>query len=211
DAFADRQLPGTEGAASPFWSPDSRSVGFFAARKLKTIDISGVASQVLCEVPLGKAGTWNAAGTIVFASDGPGPLYRVSSAGGIPQPVAPIDSPGSQIVHRSPHFLPDGRHFLYSAESSNPQNDGVFVSSLDSREMRRLAAGTRPVFVEGTMLFVQNNVLMAQKFDPNRLEFSGEARRIPFADSVQGFSVSNGMLAYQSGDHPAPPLALMDR
>jgi hypothetical protein len=115
-------------------------------------------------------------------------------------------------VRRSPHFLPDGRHFLYSAESYNPQNGGVFVGSLDSREIRHLVAGTRPAFAENTMLFVQNNVLMAQGFDPNRLEFSGEAWRIPFADSVQAFSVSNkGILAYQSGDHPEPPVALMDR
>src|SRR5262249_54171232 len=70
DAFGERPLPGTDGAASPFWSPDSRSVGFFAARKLKMVDVSGVTSQVLCEAPSGKAGTWNAEGTIIFASNG---------------------------------------------------------------------------------------------------------------------------------------------
>jgi Tol biopolymer transport system component len=212
DAFAERPLPGTEGASSPFWSPDSRSVGFFAARKLKTIDVSGVASQVVCDAPLGKTGTWNAGGTIVFASNSPGPLYRVSSAGGVPLPVTPIDRSDPQIVHRSPHFLPDGRHFLYSAESANPQNGGVFVGSLDSREIRRLAAGNRPAYGQSTMLFVQNGVLMAQPFDPFRLEFAGEARRIPYADYVQSFSVSeSGILAYQSGERPEPPLVIIDR
>jgi Tol biopolymer transport system component len=212
DAFAERPLPGTEGAYSPFWSPDSRSVGFFAARKLKTIDVSGAAPQVLCDAPSGKAGTWNAGGTIVFASNSPGPLYRVSSAGGVPQPVTPIDRSDPQIVHRSPHFLPDGRHFLYSEESANPQNGGVFVGSLDSREIRRLAAGNRPAYGQSTMLFVQNGVLMAQPFDPYRLEFGGEARRIPYADYVQNFSVSeSGILAYQSGERPEPPLVIIDR
>ena len=211
DAFAERQLPGTEGAALPFWSPDSRSVGFFAARKLKTIDVSGVAPQVLCDAASGKAGTWNAAGTIVFAPNVPGPLYRVSSAGGVPQPVTPVNGSDSQIFHRTPRFLPDGRHFLYSAETVNPQNGGVFVGSLDSREIRRLAAGSAPAYTQSSLLFVQNGVLMAQPFDPIRLEFAGEARRIPFADQIQSFSVSeNGILAYQSGEHPEPPLVFVD-
>jgi Tol biopolymer transport system component len=211
NSFADRQLPGTEGAASPFWSPDSRSVGFFAGRKLKTIDVSGVASQVLCDGPSGKAGTWNAAGTIIFASKGPGPLYLVSS-GGAPQPVTPISGSESQIVHSSPHFLPDGRHFLYSAESENPQNGGIFVASLDSGARRRLAPGTAPAFGQSTMLFLQNNVLMAQAFDPIRLEFAGETRRIPLADNVESFSVSeSGILAYQSREHPEQPLVFIDR
>jgi Tol biopolymer transport system component len=212
DAFAERQLPGTEGAASPFWSPDSNSVGFFAARKLKTIDVSGVVPKVLCDAPSGKTGTWNASGTILFASNVPGPLYRVSSAGGAPQPVTPGDGSNSQIFQRSPHFLPDGQHFLYSADTANPHNDGVFVGSLDSREIRRLVAGSAPVYAQGSVLFVQNAVLMAQPFDPVRLEFAGEARRIPFADQIQRFSVSaNGILAYQSGEHPEPPLVFVDR
>jgi eukaryotic-like serine/threonine-protein kinase len=212
DAFAERQLPGTDGAASPFWRPDSRSVGFFAGRKLKTIDISGVAPQVLCDAPSGKTGTWNVAGTIVFAPNVPGPMFRVSSAGGVPQPVAPVDGSNSQIFHRSPQFLPDGRHFIYAAETANPQNGGVFVGSLDSRETRRLAAGSAPAYTQSSMLFVENGVLMAQPFDPSRLELAGEARRIPFADQIQSFSVSeNGILAYQTGEHQEPPLVFIDR
>jgi Tol biopolymer transport system component len=212
DSFAERQLPGTEGAASPFWSPDSRSVGFFAGRKLKTIDVSGVASQTLCDAPSGKGGTWNAAGTIVFASNGPGPLYRVSSGGGVPQPVTAMGGPESQIVHSSPHFLPDGRYFLYSAESENPKNSGVFVRSLDSGQTRRLVAGNAPAYGQSTLLFLQNNVLMVQAFDPVRLEFAGETRRVPLADHVENFSVSDsGILAYQSGEHPEQPLVFIDR
>jgi Tol biopolymer transport system component len=208
DSFGERQLPGTEGAASPFWSPDSRSIGFFAGRKLKTIDLSGVASQTLCDAPSGTAGTWSAAGTIVFASSVPGPLYRVSSGAGAPQPF----TSDSQVVHSSPHFLPDGRHFLYSAQSENPQNGGVFVGSLDSGAKRRLVAGNSPAYGQSTMLFLQNNVLMTQTFDPIRLEFAGETRQIPLADHVESFSVSeNGILAYQGGEHPERPLVFIDR
>ena len=212
DAFGERRLPGTESGASPFWSPDSHSVGFFAARKLKTIDIANVAPQVLCDAPAGQGGTWNVTGTIVFAANLPGSLYRVSSKGGIPQPVSSVDSSDSQTIRRRPHFFPDGRHFLYAAVSANPKNGGIYVGSLDSMEIRRLAAGAEPAYADNAVLFVQDDVLLAQPFDPARLEFAGEARRIRLADHVQRFSVSgNGVLAYQNGEHPNTPIAFIDR
>ena len=168
DAFGERRLPGTESGASPFWSPDSHSVGFFADRKLKTIEISNVAPQVLCDAPAGQGGTWNVAGTIVFAANLPGSLYRVSSKGGIPQPVSSADSSDSQTIRQRPHFFPDGRHFLYAAVSANPKNGGIFVGSLDSKEILRLAAGAEAAYADNAVLFVQDDVLLAQPFDPAR-------------------------------------------
>jgi serine/threonine protein kinase len=105
-------LAETDGASYPFWSPDSRSVGFFAQGKLRRIDVAGGSPHVLCDAPAGRGGTWNQQGVIVFAPDVIGPLYQVSAAGGVPTPVSVVDTQGG-MTHRWPWFLPDGRDFLY--------------------------------------------------------------------------------------------------
>ena len=115
-----QQLTGTDGAAFPFWSPDSSSVGFFADSRLKTVDITDGAVQILCDAPLGLGGTWSRDGTIVFAPSLYGPLNRVPASGGTPTAATKIPHPGSVQSHRWPFFLPDGRHFLYSAQWSSP-------------------------------------------------------------------------------------------
>jgi hypothetical protein len=98
----------------PFWSPDSRSIGFFANGKLKRIDINGGALTSLCDAPLGRGGTCGRDGVIVFAPDFRTPLYRVSALGGEPVAVTKFVSP-KHNTHRWPYFLPDGKHFLYLA------------------------------------------------------------------------------------------------
>jgi hypothetical protein len=116
-----QQLNGTEWAAFPFWSPDSRRIGFFAEGKLKTVDIAGGAVEILCQAPVGNGGTWSRDGTIVFAPTIAGPLYRVSANGGVPAPVTRLARQRSGQAHRWPFFLPDGKHFLYDVDWSAPE------------------------------------------------------------------------------------------
>src|SRR5207245_1276737 len=103
-------LPSTERGEFPFWSPDSRSIGFFASGKLRTIEASGGPVQVVCDAPTPRGGTWSRSGVIVFAPDFRGGLFRVAASGGAPAPVTKLDSK-RHSTHRWPWFLPDGKHF----------------------------------------------------------------------------------------------------
>src|SRR5262249_5177578 len=130
-------LPGTEEAEYPFWSADSRSIGFFAGGKLKRIDFSGGPPQVIADAPTGRGGAWNAEGTILFAPTPSAALWRVPASGGSP-PVqvtqVDLDHFGG---HRFPQFLPDGRHFLFLAQG-RAEEQGIFLGSLDSKDVTRL-------------------------------------------------------------------------
>jgi eukaryotic-like serine/threonine-protein kinase len=172
---------------------------------------------VLCDAPQGRGGTWNAEGDIIFAPTAVGPLVRVAAAGGAPRPLAPSDTSRGQIAQRWPNFLPDGRHFLYWAPRS-PRESGVFVGRADSPEVKALIPGaSAAVFSNGLLLYVHGNVLLAQTFDPVRLELRSEARPIAegvgwSADGGPGFSVSaNGILAYRPAADPKTRLVWFDR
>jgi eukaryotic-like serine/threonine-protein kinase len=204
-------LAGTEGASYPFWSPDGRFLAYFAQGKLKKIPAGGGPPQTLCDVEDGKGGTWNRDGIILFT-----PLYgiyRVSEEGGLVTPlVTTVNSvrPESALetARLWPHFLPDGRHFLFGVLSPRPEISGIYVGSLDSKATRRLlstvsnVAYTRP----GYLLFVRDWTLMAQALDAERLQLTGEpfqvADQLTFSIyNLQGaFSVSEtGVLAYIRG------------
>jgi Tol biopolymer transport system component len=211
DSLSAEALQGTEGAAiqsAPFWSPDSRFIGFFAGDKLKKIDASGGPPQVLCNVGGPRGGTWNRDGVIVFAPVPFGPLYQVSQAGGEPTPVTALDQSGSETAHRWPYFLPDGRHFLYLMRSSKAESEGIYVGSLDAKETKRLlpTALNAAYAFPGFLLFLRNEQLIAQRFDADKLELTGEplsvAERVAYNPGLSrgAFSVSeNGVLAFRSG------------
>jgi len=206
DSLTARPLPGTEHAAfRTFWSPDSRYLGFFADGKLKTVDVSSGTVQNVAEALSGRGGTWNRDGTIVFAPQVNGGLARVSEAGGVVSPVTTLDSSRQETGHRYPQFLPDGRHFVYFAATEQRENAGIYVASLDSKGTHRvlgaesLAAYSPP----GYLLFLREEALMAQPFDADRLELTGEPVHV--ADGVvqyrlaaiADFDVSEtGVLAY---------------
>ncbi len=200
-------LPGTEGAGSFFWSADSRSIGFFAAGKLKRVDVAGGTAQTICESSEGRGGTWNRDGVIIFSAIGSDGLFRVSAAGGVATAVTKLDQSRQETWHRMPYFLPDGKHFLYVANSAHREDSGVYVRALDSNETKRLvASNTNAVYAPpGYLLFMRENTLMAQPFDAGTLQLSGEPQ--PLVEQVNvspvgmgGFSVSAaGVLVYLSG------------
>ncbi|MBZ5547140.1 MAG: serine/threonine-protein kinase [Acidobacteriia bacterium] len=187
-------LQGTEGAAYPFWSPDGRSLGFFADGKLKTIDAtSGRSAQLLADAPFGRGGAWSKDGVILFTPDAWSGLYRVSSSGGTPAAVTKPDVSQYQVSNRWPVFLPDGRHFLYLACNFSGRLDKnmIFVGSLDSDEKRPIVtASTNAVYADpGYLLYWRDNALVAQRFDLHNYSLAGEPRIV--SDAVQYFPQTN--------------------
>ena len=130
DSTAAQPLAGTDGADYPFWSPDSRSIAFFAGGKLRKIEASGGPPQTLSDAPIARGGAWNQDGVIVFAPTATGPLHRVAAAGGTSTPVTALDASNGEISHRSPSFLPDGRRFLFHVQGAEDKQ-GIYMGSLD--------------------------------------------------------------------------------
>jgi Tol biopolymer transport system component len=207
DSIVAQKLAGTEDGSFPFWSPDSRFIGFFAQGKLKKIDLHGGVPQALCAAPWGNGGTWNRDGVIVFAPNREGALSRVSVSGGMPAAATVLDPGRHETGHYWPQFLPDGRHFLYLALSSQREKRNVYVGSLAAQEARSvLKSELRAAYASGYLLFVRQGTLMAQRFDLNRLQLAGEpasiAQEVAYnpANGRNTFSVSdNGVLAYRTG------------
>jgi serine/threonine protein kinase len=206
DSLVSQPLLGTDGAALPFWSPDSRTIGFFVLGKLKKIDVEGGPPQTLTEAPNARGGTWNRDGVIVFAPSNSGPLSRVSSAGGAAEAATKL-SP-QQSGNRFPSFLPDGRHFLYFVVGT-AESAGVFIGSLDSADGQRLLAADSPAVYAppGYVMFVRQGILLAQAFDDKKLLLRGEpvplAEQVAFDGPGSAFSVAeSGALTYRTGTGP---------
>ena len=209
-------LVGTEGANNPFWSPDSRSIGFTAAGKLKRTDIAGGSPQILANTFASFGGAWSSDGWIVFSA-GPGPLSRVSTSGGDPVVVTKLDTP-RQVQHRFPRFLPDGRRFIYYSIGT-PEGQGIYLASLDGGEPKRLtAADAAGAYVPpGMIAYVRGTTLMARHLDLEKGELSGDPVTIAdpvgfIANGTGGFSVSpDGRIAYRGGIASLRQLRWYDR
>src|SRR5205823_14295639 len=123
-----KRIEGTEGAAYPFFSPDGKSIGFFAAAKLKRVEVAGGTPENICDAPLGRGAAWAANGTIIFSSRLFSGLQRVSARGGTAEPVTKLDASANEVAHRSPFILPDGRHMLYFVRI--PPTDAIRILDL---------------------------------------------------------------------------------
>jgi Tol biopolymer transport system component len=230
DSLEGQPISGTENGRNPFWSADSRSIGFFAGTKLKRVEIAGGAAQTVCDAPRGMGGTWNREGVIVFAPDPLSRLYRVPSTGGTPEPVTELDTTHRESAHRWPRFLPDGKRFLYAAQSRRREDNAIYVGELGSRERirlvstqgngawARLPAGGSFGSEMGCLLFYREGSLLGQRVDTGRFQVVGEP--FPIAGPVgygpsnkhADFSVSdNGVLAYSHQAGAGEQLVWRDR
>jgi len=200
DSLTARPIPGTELASQGFWSPDSRFIAFFAKGKLKKVDVSGGPVQTLADAQTSRGGTWNKDGVILFAAAFSGGLYRVPADGGEIAAVTKIDVSSNESGHFWPQFLPDGHHFVYLARTAKKETTGIYLGSLDSPETRMLVqsdAGAR-FAPPGYLLFLKERVLMAQPFNPEKLQLSGEPSVI--AEQV-GYNPSNGRSFFCASDN----------
>ena len=140
DSLQWQVLQGTNDASYPFWSPDSAYIGFFAQGKLKKIAVTGGPPQTLCDAPGGRGGTWGATGIVLFAPNLTGGLYKVSAAGGVPEPATKLTTTGPSDSQRYPEFLPGGRPFLYLQQTDQKEAAGIYAGSLDGAQPIRLLA-----------------------------------------------------------------------
>ena len=203
DFAAAQPVAGTEGAGAPFWSPDNRSLGFWADGKIKRVDLGGGTPQVIADSAFRYGADWNAAGVILFGSDNSSGISRVAVSGG--QPVAVTKLVKGNASHRWPRFLPDGKHFLYYALGGE---SGIYLGSVDGSESRRLtAADTAGEYVaSGWLLWVQQSALIARRFDAAKGLLSGDPITLAqpvFASAgtvVGAFSVSrSGLIGWRGG------------
>jgi serine/threonine protein kinase len=208
NALKAHPLEGTEGTTRPFWSPDSRYLGFFAEGKLKKIDVTGGPAQKICDAPTGADGSWSVDGVILFDGEGADPIYRVPAAGGTPVAAVKEEASRKETEVGWPEFLPDGRHFFYMAAGQKAENNAYRIGTLDSAETKLLApAQTLVTYAPpGYLLFVRDRTLVAQPFDPRALKITGEP--VPLAEHIgtnsvglARFSVSrDGTLVYRTGE-----------
>jgi len=197
-----KALAGTAGALFPFWSPDSRSLGFFADGKLSTMPVAGGPIQRLCDAPEGRGGSWSRQGVIVFTPDITQPIFKVSEAGGTPVVVTKNRTGTS---HRNPLVLPDGKVFLYTAHDGEGKAVVAAASIEGDVDRQILDTASNVQYADGHLFFVRDRNLFVQRFDPDSLTLSGApvaaVENIEFYESrnAGNFSVSNnGVLAYRT-------------
>src|SRR5712691_830514 len=220
-------IAGTDLVDGAFWSPDGRSVAFFAAGKLKTIDLQGGSQQIIGDTPVARSsGTWSRDGVILFETTAHPEIYSVAFRRGQPTPVTRLNAADHEIRHSAPQFLPDGRHFIYFVQSERPENSGIYIGSLDSKSTHRLTnANANGVYTKARgayyLLYTRDTNLMGQAFDVTTGDLGGTPfvvvprLLIGFGGGYPRAAVSvsqNGVLAYRTRfDAGLSDLAWFDR
>ncbi|MGC2109858.1 MAG: protein kinase [Candidatus Korobacteraceae bacterium] len=221
DSLDARALPGTDNALFPFWSPDGRSLGFFADGKLKTVDLNGGSAQTIADASFGRGGAWGPGGVILFSPGTQTPMMRVAASGGTPVAITKVDR-NQHTSHRWPYFLPDGKHFLYVAIHHDPSkaaNNTLYYASIDGRENRPLFhSESDAVYASGFLLFARGDQLIAQPFDPSSGKLSGEPQSMAkgIVNDVSTWHMdasasSDGLLVFGSGGTGNWQLVWVDR
>jgi eukaryotic-like serine/threonine-protein kinase len=209
DSLAAQPLTGTDEAGFPFWSPDSRYIGYFARGQVKKIEASGGPPQTLCDYSnTAIGGSWNGDGVILFGTNASG-LFRVPQAGGAASPVTILEG---ELFHGRPWFLPDGKRFFYFVNAKLTEKSGIYLAALGSSGRKFVVAAKQgAMYVDartsagkGHLLFLREGTLMALPLDPRSLDPAGDAfpvaEQVGFSISSPFFSVSaNGVLAYRNG------------
>ena len=208
NALTAQPLMGTDGGVRPFWSPDSRYIGFMADGVLKKVDVTGGPPTKICDAAGGSDGTWSPEGVILFDGTGPDPIWKVPAAGGTRVLAVVQDPAKKETTVGWPQFLPDGKHYIYLVTGEKPEDSAYWIASIDSAEKTKLAPAQTLVQYAppGYLLFVRDRTLVAQPFDAARRKITGEA--VPLAEKIgtdnaglARFSVSNdGVLAYRTGE-----------
>jgi Tol biopolymer transport system component len=201
-----RRVEDIERPMYPFWSYDGKYIGFFSVGKLKKVAVDGGPVQVLCDAPEGRGGAWSSRGVIIFTPNIFEPLYKVPESGGVPEKLTEI-KPG--WTHRNPYFLPDGDHFLFTSRevaltsSAGAALYGASLSGEKPHQLLELASNVQ--YSEGYLLYLRQTVLLAQRFDPKSLTFSGDpipvAEKLDYwnARDVAAFTAARGTLVYRHG------------
>jgi eukaryotic-like serine/threonine-protein kinase len=193
-------------ASRPFWSPDSKQLAFFESGQLKKVSIAGGLAQLVCEAATGSDGSWGSQGVILFDGNTGDSVRQVPAAGGVPTAATKIDRTHRENMNAWPYFLPDGEHFLYTAYLDTAAEDRTLkVGSIRSLESKIIGKVNSLVqYNNGYLIYIKNNLLVAQPFDPKKMAFTGEP--VPLSGQVSAvaeralFSVSNdGTLIYQRG------------
>jgi len=224
DSSRAEPLKGTNGALQMFWSPDGASLGFFAAGKLKTIDVAAGTIETLCDAPFGFGGSWGPDGTILFSPDERAPIWRVSAQGGTPSQVTTLDKARNDQAHRWPEFLPDGRHFLFMPWTDGSTKRPIQLAALDgSMQPRTVIEAESAARVAGDyLLFASDRPsrLMAIPFDYKTLQVRGKAIQAVPDDNVEYWwftgdplmsASRTGTLAYTTGKNSRTQLTWVDR
>ncbi len=224
DSLEAEPISGTEGGEFPFWSPDGKSIGFFADGKLKRVDLGSGSVNTLCDVQMPRGGSWGSGGMILFAPGITGPLMKIGASGGTPSPATTLNPARQDKSHRWPFFLPDGRHFLFLEERGNGEPPAIEAGSPDSTKAKPILAvpaDSSVAYAAGFLLYSKGGSLMAQPFDPSQLKATGSA--VPVAANVSPVGVvgptgyvavsasRNGLLAYRTSVSRASQLTLVDR
>jgi Tol biopolymer transport system component len=219
DSVEPRVLAGTDGALRPFWSPDSRFVGYTAGGKVKKADIAGGPPQVLCDLQYGADGSWSSQGVILVDGRGNDPIWRVPAGGGEAKVEVSGDPSKGLPGAGWPQFLPDGKHFLYTRYGGGTAVPELTVGALDSKDATPLfRTASRVEYAEpGYLLFVREQTLVAQKFDARTLKLEGEA--VPVSEGLgigdlglASFSASRtGILVFRPGNVEQRQLVWYDR
>ncbi len=217
-----RALTNAVPQAYPFWSPDSKNIAYFDNNKLMKISLDAGTSLPVCDISTGRGGSWSKNGTIILSPDAMGGIFKVPSSGGKPEEIIKTDTSNKYQSMRWEYFLPDGDHFLYSTENSTTGSsaaDAIYLSSLsDTKSKKLIDASSNCQYANGFLLFVRQGILLAQKFDPDKLEIEGEA--MPLAENIQYYDLricgtfaasQNGKLIYLNESQNNVSTVILDK